>query len=120
MEKYQMLRRIRRLLKKLGHSLQDPFIPGTEVSNTVRELEELILVAENKRKREVISQDRIIRLKLILEAFKHYAELEISQDPEVLNIINLKDFLARELGVEIKETGLNTPKKFSPLYTLLM
>ena len=121
MDRYHIIKRMRKLLGKVSLYLQGSNIPEQEVKNIVTELESLLNIPLGRGNGASIPDDIHSRVNIFLEAFKHYLGIEISNDPDIMGIEDMKVFLSKELGIKPKtDSVFHFHRAASPLHTLFI
>src|SRR5579863_1435822 len=119
MERYHIIKRMRKLLGKVSLYLQDSHMTEQEIKNIVTELESLLNISPGSSNGVSIPDDIYLRVNIFLKAFKHYLGIEISTDPDIMGIEDMKAFLAKELGIRPKSGSVfHFHKAASPIHTL--
>ena len=92
---------MRKLLYRVALYLQGTVMTESELRKIIRELEGLIDMVKKSRNKVIVPQSLIARVTLFIDAFKHHNGIQISENPEVTGIKDLKKFLSQELGIEV-------------------
>ena len=121
MDKYHVLKQMRKLLNRLSLYLQGTVMTEIQVRNIIDELEALVKIAEESRKKVIVEESLLSRIKFFLEAFKHHIGLEKSSEPKVMGVEDLKEFLSRELGIKVSKDYVFHPHRNGfPLHLLVI
>ena len=121
MDRYHIIKRLRKLLNRLSLYLQGTVMTETQIRNIVHEIEALVKIAEESGKKVIIPHNTISRIKFFIESFKHLTGIEKSHDKDVMGIEHLKDFLSEELGIKVnKDYMFHANRNGIPLHLLLI
>ncbi|MGP8216493.1 MAG: Hsp20 family protein [Bacteroidia bacterium] len=101
MNRYKVIKRLKKLLNKLGAYLQGNMLAGKEVEPTLHELDSYIRDLKANVKNRIIPLALTEKIALFSEAFKHYTGIETSNNPEIKGMNDLQGFMAGLLGISI-------------------
>jgi|GEM_PF-5616539 len=121
MDRYHIIKRMRKLLNRLSLYLQGTVMTESQVKNIIEELEGLVKISEESGKIVLVPREILTRVNFFLEAFKHHMGIEQSNDPEVMGMEDLKNFLSKELGIKVNKDYIFHPhRKGIPLHLLFI
>lgn len=121
MDRYHVIKRMRKLMNRLSLYLQGTVMTEIQVRNIIDELEALVKISEENSKKVIVSEGLLSRIKVFLEAFKHHIGIEKSNEPKVMGVDDLKDFLSRELGIKVAKDYVFHPHRNGfPLHMLVI
>ncbi|MGP8214205.1 MAG: hypothetical protein ACLQQ4_01440 [Bacteroidia bacterium] len=99
MNKYRIIRRVKKLIEKLSSAMQGEVLNEIEVKPKLSELELLVEIIKANDRRYGIPKLTIERLELFTDSFREYLGAEKNSNPDISNMLHLKNYLMQELGI---------------------